>query len=146
MRKGSSQRDGNQDFGLFDITEQDADMYKFRTSPLRNIATQPTFFHNGAFTRLEDALRYHVNTLALAVQYNPAQAGVDEDLTHNTGPIAQCCKDWIQPSGSAGPLIRRTIFKRLLVFLRDGLLDRRSASGEFAKANSGDCSERPSAA
>jgi cytochrome c peroxidase len=30
-----------------------------RTSPLRNVAVQPTFMHNGAFTGLEDAMRHH---------------------------------------------------------------------------------------
>jgi cytochrome c peroxidase len=45
----------NEDFGLEQVTGDPNDRYSFRTSPLRNVALQPTFFHNGAFTRLEDA-------------------------------------------------------------------------------------------
>ena len=46
----------NEDFGLEQVTGDPADRYKFRTSPLRNVAIQPAFFHNGSFTRLEDAV------------------------------------------------------------------------------------------
>ncbi|MDF3036328.1 MAG: hypothetical protein K0S28_1602, partial [Paucimonas sp.] len=59
----------DEDFGLEQITGNPADRYKFRTSPLRNVALQPTFFHNGAFTRLQDALQYHVDTIASARKY-----------------------------------------------------------------------------
>src|SRR5258705_8034984 len=44
--------DRNEDFGLEQITGDANDRYKFRTSPLRNVAMQHAFFHNGAFTRL----------------------------------------------------------------------------------------------
>ena len=58
--RGQFSEDGNKDFGLFDITEESQDIYKFRTSPLRNLAVQPAFFHNGAFApvlrRLDPAL------------------------------------------------------------------------------------------
>ena len=40
-----------------DVTGSTTDAYRFRTSPLRNVGLQPTFFHNGAFTKLEDAVR-----------------------------------------------------------------------------------------
>jgi len=36
-------------FGREQITGDPQDRYKFRTSPLRNVAVQPTFMHNGAF-------------------------------------------------------------------------------------------------
>jgi cytochrome c peroxidase len=51
----------NEDFGLEQATGLPADRYAFRTSPLRNAALQPAFMHNGAFVRLEDAIRYHMN-------------------------------------------------------------------------------------
>jgi len=53
----------DQDFGLEQITGDPADRYKFRTAPLRNVALQPTFMHNGAFTSLEDAIRHHLNVM-----------------------------------------------------------------------------------
>ena len=40
----------DEDFGLEQITGNADDRYKFRSSPLRNAALQPAFFHNGAFT------------------------------------------------------------------------------------------------
>ena len=43
--------DGNEDFGLEQVTSDPAHRYQFRTSPLRNVALQPAFFHNGAFRR-----------------------------------------------------------------------------------------------
>ena len=49
------------DFGAMQISGDPADKYKFRTSALRNISLSPAFFHNGAFAKLEDAIRFHVN-------------------------------------------------------------------------------------
>ena len=54
----------NEDFGLEQVTGNPADRYAFRTSPLRNVALQPAFMHNGAFVRLEDAIRYHLDAVA----------------------------------------------------------------------------------
>ena len=41
----------DEDFGREEVTGDKADRYKFRSSPLRNIALQAAFFHNGSFTR-----------------------------------------------------------------------------------------------
>src|SRR5437879_3072636 len=59
----------DEDFGLEQITGNPADRYKFRSSPLRNVGLQPTFFHNGAYTRLEDAIRHHLNVFESARSY-----------------------------------------------------------------------------
>src|SRR5205085_708185 len=59
----------NEDFGLEQVTGDPGDRYKFRTSPLRNIALQPTFFHNGCFTRLDDAIRHHLDVFTSARSY-----------------------------------------------------------------------------
>ena len=77
----------DEDFGLEQITGNPGDRYKFRSSPLRNVALQPAFFHNGAFTRLEDAIRHHLDVFDSARHYNAARAGVDRDLRHRLGPI-----------------------------------------------------------
>lgn len=78
----------NEDFGLEQVTGNPNDRYAFRTSPLRNLALQPAFFHNGSFTRLEDALRYHLDAVGSAPSYNAVAAGVDIDLQGPQGPIA----------------------------------------------------------
>ena len=59
----------DEDFGLEQVTGNPNDRYKFRSSPLRNVALQPAFFHNGAFTRLEDAIRHHLDVYDSARNY-----------------------------------------------------------------------------
>ena len=77
----------DEDFGLEEFTGDPADRYKFRTSPLRNLALQPAFFHNGCFTRLEDAVAHHLNVVRSARRYDPVAAGLDPDLTLRQGPL-----------------------------------------------------------
>jgi cytochrome c peroxidase len=69
----------NEDFGLEQVTVNPADRYAFRTSPLRNVALQPAFMHNGAFVKLEDAIRYHLDATAQATTYTTA--GLPADLS-----------------------------------------------------------------
>jgi cytochrome c peroxidase len=77
----------DEDFGLEQITGDSADRYKFRTSPLRNVAVQAAFFHNGAFTNLEDAIRYHLDAAANGYTYSATAAGLHRDLRGRRGPI-----------------------------------------------------------
>ena len=114
----------DEDFGREEVTGDPADRYKFRTSPLRNIALQPAFFHNGSFTRLEDALRYHLDTLQLAPLYDPAAAGIDADLRVRRGPLDPVLAR-LDPGIAALSDVRLTEqeFTDLVAFLRGGLLD-----------------------
>src|SRR5438093_1575829 len=64
----------DEDFGLEQVSGDPADRYKFRTSPLRNVALQKAFFHNGSFTRLEDAVSHHLNVFESARNYNPIRS------------------------------------------------------------------------
>jgi cytochrome c peroxidase len=115
----------DEDFGLEQVTGKPEDRYKFRTSPLRNAAVQPAFFHNGAFTRLEDAIRHHLNVFSSARSYNPIAAGVDRDLTYKQGPIEPVL-------ARVDPILRTPVdlsaaeFHHLVAFVRDGLLDERA--------------------
>ena len=72
--------DANEDFGAMQISGADIDKYKFRTAPLRNLAVQPAFFHNGSFTTIEGAIRHHLNAVRSARRYDPRRAGIDRDL------------------------------------------------------------------
>lgn len=112
----------NEDFGLEQVTGNPNDRYAFRTSPLRNLALQPTFFHNGAFTRLEDAVRYHLDAIGSAPFYNPVTAGVDPDLQGPQGPIAPVLAR-IDPALSTPLVLSNSEFRQLVEFLRNGLLD-----------------------
>src|SRR4029453_456305 len=77
----------DEDFGLEQVTGDPMDRYKFRTSPIRNVALQPAFFHNGAFTRLEDAVRHHLDVFTSARNYTPEAAGVAPALTAPMSPV-----------------------------------------------------------
>ena len=115
----------DEDFGLEQVTADSADRYRFRTSPLRNVAVQPAFFHNGAFTRLDDAIRHHLNVVESASRYSAAAAGVDKDLTRRLGPVRPVL-DRIDPRLASPMFLRGDEFADLVSFVRTGLLDRRA--------------------
>ncbi len=122
----------NEDFGLEEITGNEADRYKFRTAPLRNLALSPGFFHNGAYIRLEDAIAHHLNVFQSAHSYDAVKAGVPADLTHRLGPIKPVLD-------RLDPLLRHPIeltpaeFDDLVTFVRDGLFDERAKPENLCK-------------
>jgi cytochrome c peroxidase len=117
--------DLNEDFGLEQVTSNSADRYKFRTSPLRNVAVQATFMHNGAFTHLDDAIRYHLNVMDSALHYTPASQHLPADLSGPLGPMAPVLAH-LDPALSTPIMLTESQFDQLLAFVRDGLLDPRA--------------------
>src|SRR5262249_13019670 len=122
----------NEDFGLEQITGNPADRYLFRTSPLRNAALQPAFFHNGSFTRLEDAVRHHLHVFASSRNYDPVRAGGAADLAGTPGPIEPVLAR-IDPLLAAPIPLTGDEFQQLVDFVREGLLDRRAEPEHFRK-------------
>ena len=122
----------NEDFGLEQVTGKVFDRYKFRTSPLRNVALQPAFFHNGAFTRLEDAIRHHLDVFASARQYNPAVAGVDPDLMAPMGPIEPVLTR-VDPILTTPIQLTDDEVQQLVDFVRNALLDKRTTPEALKK-------------
>ena len=122
----------NEDFGLEQVTGNPADRYAFRTSPLRNIALQRAFFHNGAFTNLEDAVRYHLDAVGSAPGYNPAAAVLDADLQGPQGPIGPVLAR-LDPQLATPVVLSNDEFRRLIAFLRDGLQDPRATPQNLRK-------------
>jgi cytochrome c peroxidase len=110
----------NEDFGLEQATGNPADRYAFRTSPLRNVALQPAFMHNGAFVRLEDAIRYHLDAAGQATTYNTSM--LPPDLQGAIGPI-QPVLDRLHPRLRAPVELTEQEFEALVDFVRNGLLD-----------------------
>jgi cytochrome c peroxidase len=110
----------NEDFGLEQVTGNAGDRYAFRTSPLRNVALQPAFMHDGAFARLEDAIRYHLDATRGAASYTTAH--MPADLRGPTGPVDPVL-------ARLDPLLRRPVtltdaeLDALVDFVGDGLLD-----------------------
>ena len=122
----------DEDFGLQQITGQDSDRYKFRTAPLRNLRVSPAFFHNGAFTKLEDAIRHHLDVEQSARNYSPVAAGVDRDLTHRLGPIEPVLAKLDKRLRSPIHLSHGE-FRDLVAFVRDGLFDKRASPKNLCK-------------
>jgi cytochrome c peroxidase len=122
----------NEDFGLEQVTGDPNDRYAFRTSPLRNLALQPAFFHNGCFTKLEDAVRYHLHAIGSAPSYNPISAGVDADLQGPQGPIAPVLAR-IDPALATPVTLSTDEFRQLIAFLRNGLLDPKANPDDLRK-------------
>jgi cytochrome c peroxidase len=112
----------NEDNGAMQITGAASDQYKFRTAPLRNIGVAPAFFHNGAFARLEDAIRFHIDPTQ---SYNPATAGIDADLYARMGPRVP--ESMLHPLFQAGGINLSTAQLRdVTQFVKTGLLDPRA--------------------
>jgi cytochrome c peroxidase len=114
---------GDEDFGREERTGDPADRYKFRTAPLRNLAVSSGFFHNGAYTRLDDAIRFHLNVTGSVKRYSPVAAGLPGDLTHRLGPpVPKTLLD----SRVKNPLVLLDQeFRDLVHFVEGGLLDPR---------------------
>jgi cytochrome c peroxidase len=115
----------DEDFGLEQVSGNPADRYKFRSSPLRNVSLQPAFFHNGWFTRLEDAIYHHLHVFESARSYDPIRAGVDKDLTLLLGPIEPVLAR-LDPVLLNPPNLLPEEFENLVTFVRTGLLDERA--------------------
>ena len=128
LNSGNVHFDGphaDEDFGAEQISGRKSDRYKFRTSPLRNVALAPTFFHNGCFTRLEDAIAHHLDPVASAKGYDPNVAGVALDLHLSQTPVGKVLQD-LDPLLELPPRLTAGEFRDLVQFVRTGLLDERA--------------------
>ena len=112
----------NEDFGRAQFTGDLADRFAFRTSPLRNVALQPAFMHDGAFTSLDAAIRYHLDALASAASYNPFTEGVDADLSGQTAPTEPILSR-LDPLLATPKQLAEPQIEAIIAFVRDGLLD-----------------------
>jgi cytochrome c peroxidase len=115
----------DEDFGFGEATEKWFDRYKFRTTPLRNVALQPAFFHNGAFTRLRDAIAHHLDPRRSARNYDPVAAGVPEDLRHRVGPVEPML-ELLDPRLRIPIELTEAELDDLTEFVEKGLLDPRA--------------------
>jgi cytochrome c peroxidase len=115
----------NEDFGREQFTGDPADRYAFRTSPLRNVALQPTFMHDGAFTTLEAAIRFHLDVIAQALAYDPTDHGLDADLVGKIAPIDPILER-LDPLVSMPRKLSEAQLENLVAFVGDGLLDARA--------------------
>jgi cytochrome c peroxidase len=122
----------NEDFGRENITGNPQDRYKFRTSPLRNVAVQPAFMHNGAFTSLEAAIRHHLDVFASARHYTPPSQQLAADLSGPTGPIEPVLAR-VDPILATPITLTDEELDQLVAFVRNGLLDPRAKPENLRK-------------
>ena len=122
----------NEDFGLEQVTGNPNDRYMFRTSPLRNAAMQPAFFHNGAFTRIEDAIRHHLDVKSSVNSYNTTSAFVAADLRGPLGPMAPVLAR-LDPLLVNSVQLNTDEFSDLVDFVKNGLLDERARPENLRK-------------
>jgi cytochrome c peroxidase len=66
--------DGREDFGREGVTKEINDRYKFRTPPLRNIALTGPWGHDGAFNKLEDVVKHHLDAKKSLNHYDRSQS------------------------------------------------------------------------
>jgi cytochrome c peroxidase len=115
----------NEDFGKEQVTGAEADRYKFRASPLRNVGIQPTFMHNGAFTTLEDAIRHHLDARGSLLSYIPEEHSIAADLCVLMGPVEPILER-IDPLLATPTKLSAEEFDALVAFVGNGLLDPRA--------------------
>jgi cytochrome c peroxidase len=122
----------DEDFGMEQVSGNPSNRYQFRTSPLRNLALQPAFFHNGSFTRLADALHHHLDAISADPIYQARAAGVDQDLTYRLGPSSPVLAR-IDPRLAGRVVLNSAEFESLLRFLQNGLRDPRATPNLFCR-------------
>lgn len=73
--------DGHDDFGRFRVTGNPDDMYRFRTTPLRNVELTGPYGHDGAIVSLRDFIAHYSESDQKLLTYDPGQL---EPLLRNT--------------------------------------------------------------
>jgi len=62
-----------EDTGRFAVTGDPQDLYRFRTPSLRNVALTGPWMHDGAYTRLENAVRHYIDPEESLAFYDATQ-------------------------------------------------------------------------
>jgi len=112
--------DENEDYGLEQQTRSEADRYKFRTAPLRNLRFQPTFMHNGAYTCVDDAIRHHLE-VAQGMSGFGAEM-LDASINASLGPVEPMLGRVETLLTSSRPF-QDDELEQIVMFVRDALSD-----------------------
>ncbi len=74
------------DAGRFAETGADGDRFAFRTPPLRNVALTGPWMHNGAYDRLEDAVKHHLDPTNSLVEFDVTRLPQELQTTYKDDP------------------------------------------------------------
>jgi cytochrome c peroxidase len=110
------------DRGRFEVTGDPADLYRFRTPPLRNVSLTGPWMHDGAFASLRAAVVHHLDPAGELATYDPAQLTPARDYParpdQDQGRLAQ-----LDPKLASPVQLSAADLDALLAFLLDGLTD-----------------------
>jgi cytochrome c peroxidase len=80
---------GHDDFGRMNVTGNASDIYRFRTSPLRNIELTGPYGHDGAIVSLRDFVSHYSESDAKLLAFDPLalEAALRGTVLPNTGDL-----------------------------------------------------------
>lgn len=110
----------DEDFGRERATGSASDRYKFRTTPLRNVAYQPTFMHNGAYQCLDEAIRHHLDVERMLVEYDTER--LETAVRGSLGPMGPVMNR-LHPLSRNPPAISDDEFRQIVAFVEFALSD-----------------------
>lgn len=106
------------DYGRYHVTGDPADRYAFRTPPLRNVTLSGPWFHNGAYDRLEDVVRHHLQPAVYLGRYDGRQLPPELRATLQDHPVTQdAILETLDPRLGAAPELSDREVAQLLAFL-----------------------------
>lgn len=116
---GPGKDESGLDYGRFLVTGEPGDKYAFRTPPLRNIALTGPWLHNGAYVRLEDVVRHHLNAAESLGAFSGEQlpAGVKETMRHEAAVVTEVMST-LDPLMTVPREIDAYEFEQLIAFLQ----------------------------
>jgi cytochrome c peroxidase len=82
---------GNDDRGRFNVTKNDADLYKFRVTPLRNVGLTAPYMHSGVFKTLWEVIDHYDDPISNLrnFNWNPRHPSYHDPLNLDRDPINQ---------------------------------------------------------
>ncbi len=85
--RASGFHDRLEDEGRYRVSFGPADMFRFRTPSLRNVARTGPWGHSGAYATLEEVVRHHLDPVAALNAYGPSSSPLNEigGLIEQTG-------------------------------------------------------------
>ena len=80
---------GRDDFGRFNVTGSAGDLYRFRTTPLRNVELTGPFGHDGAFVSLREFIEHYSESDLKLQAFDPTslESGLRSTLLANVADI-----------------------------------------------------------
>ena len=78
---------GYADHGRGFVTGKAEDNYRFRTPSLRNVTLTAPYGHNGAYKKLEDIVRHHLDPLTMLAEYTTEHAAL-HDIAFDGSDVA----------------------------------------------------------